>query len=198
VYSGSAIYDFERGEIVSRRRCERSGWLSRDLLERNWLGGFFSIVIRRDLLLTVGGLDERFPALQDLDLLVRVARLAKVDYVDETLVFVRKGNADRITRDPRKKLVACRLFQSKYRKELSAHPRLMHRSAANNFTFGLAAGDMRAVLANLPWTFAGVFIDWGSLREVGSRLRRQWQYDRDKRRSAATRSGAGAHGRHST
>ena len=184
VYSGSAIYDFERHEVVSERHCEKAGRLAHDLLARNWIGGLFSVVIRRDLLLEVGGLDERFPALQDLDLFVRVARHCTVDYVDEPLVLVRKDNGDRITRNARKKLCASLLFNEKYRSEIEADPRLRHRAAARLFTYGVAARDIPAVVRSLPWMAAGIVVDPPGIRQAVARLLRQLRYERSKRSKA--------------
>lgn len=189
VYTGSAVFDFDKREIVSRRRWVKEGWISRDLLLRNWVGGFFSVVIRRDLLVAVGGLDERFPALQDVDLFVRVARRAKVAFVDETLVLVRKDHDDRITSDPRKKLEASQLFLRKYRVEIRGDPRLRHRAAARIFTYAAASGDLGALFRSLPWTMTGLIVDPGNIREVSSRLLRFYKQNRGRKRRSAARAG---------
>jgi glycosyltransferase involved in cell wall biosynthesis len=173
VYTRYAVYDFDRREVVSVRHARKEGEIARDLLCSNHVGGLFSVAIRAEVLRDVGGLDERFPALQDAELYVRVARRGTVSFVDETLVWVRKDHADRITRNARSKLEGSRLFWRKYRAEISRDPRLVHRAAARVFTFAVASGDLKALLHALPWTLAGVLFDPGNLRSVGARLLKQ-------------------------
>jgi glycosyltransferase involved in cell wall biosynthesis len=170
VYTCYAVYDFDKEKVVSVRRGRKQGSIGRDLLYTNHVGGLFSVVIRTDVLHEVGGLDERFPALQDADLYVRVAERGKVSYVDETLVWVRKDHSDRITRNARSKLQGSVLFWNKYRSRISQDPRLMHRAAARVFTFALASGNVPALLRALPWTLAGLLIDPGNIRTVLARL----------------------------
>ncbi|MFO7894461.1 MAG: glycosyltransferase family A protein [Longimicrobiales bacterium] len=55
------------------------------LLRKNYIGTY-SILVRRDLLETIGGFDEVLPRLQDWDLLLRLARHTRFAYVPELLV----------------------------------------------------------------------------------------------------------------
>jgi glycosyltransferase involved in cell wall biosynthesis len=174
VYTGYAVYDFERRRVIAERRCRSEGTSARKLLYRNYIGGLFSVAIRTDVLKAIGGLDERFPALQDLELFVRVASNAEVAFVDETLVLARKDHEERITRNASGKLRGSQLFWSKFRSEISRDPRLMHRAASRVFTFALAARDFPALLGSLPWMLAGVLFAPGNVlgvaRKVAGRL----------------------------
>ncbi len=55
------------------------------LLRGNYVGTY-SIIVRRDLLQSVGGFDESLPRLQDWDLLLRLGRHTAFGYVPEILV----------------------------------------------------------------------------------------------------------------
>lgn len=175
VYSGSAVFDFDRRSIVSERKCLKEGWLRNDLLFRNYVGGMSTVAIRTDVLRSIGGFDENFPALQDVDLFVRAAGQVRVGFVDETLALIRKEGSDRITRNLQRKLDGNLLFWRKYREEIEASPRLMHRTASRIFIFAVLTGDGRRLLQSLPWTLAGLFVDPRNLREVGAKLIREYR-----------------------
>ncbi|HEX7003936.1 MAG TPA: glycosyltransferase family 2 protein [Trueperaceae bacterium] len=170
VYAGSAIFDFDRQEIVSRRGCDKRGRIAADLLYRNYVGGLSTVAIRTDVLKAAGGFDERFPALQDAELYVRIAEQGVVDYVDDVLVWIRKTNGDRITRNPASKLRGSELFEEKYRDRIAKVPRLRHRAAARIFAFAAASGKWGPMLRAAPWTAAGLVIDRKSLRNIGYRI----------------------------
>lgn len=184
-YTGYVHFDFERQEAMKVRLPSKKGWIAQDLLERNWIGGMFCVAIRADLLREIGGHDERFPAMQDAELFVRLARRARVDFIDQALVLVRKDNDDRITRSATRKLRGSILFNQKFKAEIDRVPRLRHQAASRVFTFALMTGDVPSLLRSLPWVLAGIVVAPGNLRAIGSRLRQQFRYQLDARRGTA-------------
>jgi glycosyltransferase involved in cell wall biosynthesis len=159
VYSAAEQFDAESGAALSRSVPRVRGRVLDEVLYQNAIGGMSVVVARRDLLEEVGGLDERFPALQDMELYVRLAQRAAFDFVPDVLVRVRAAKRGRITFDPAKKLAGSKLFSEKYRDLIARSPRQRHRAAARTFLFALAAKDLREAARNLPWTAAGVLVD---------------------------------------
>ncbi|SDB58208.1 Glycosyltransferase involved in cell wall bisynthesis [Desulfonatronum thiosulfatophilum] len=85
IYTGveSVFSDGSRSVQIPSAR----GDLYRELLVRNLLhGGGTNIMMRRNVVTTIGFFDETFPAIEDYDYWLRVSRLYKVDYVDMPLV----------------------------------------------------------------------------------------------------------------
>jgi glycosyltransferase involved in cell wall biosynthesis len=114
IYTGYATYDFDRKEELAVILPEKRGSLQKDLLYTNCIGTFTVAAIRAALLRRVGGVDERFPAMQDMELYVRVAGISRVDFVPEKLALVRLNNGDRISLNLAKRLQSGLLFWQKY------------------------------------------------------------------------------------
>ena len=168
IYSGNTKFDAKTLQTVGTFIPTHEGWLYQQLLYKNVIGGLFSVAIRRDILDRLGGLDERFPALQDLELYTRVAKQYKVAFIAEPLVRVRTGSAGRITTNYHSKLVGSQLFWEKFKDDIAKSKLLKHRAASRVFKFAFASGDTRAVLACAPWVLTGLLID---RRNFGSVLR---------------------------
>lgn len=175
VYSGNEKYDFERGVVVSRKMPRDRGMILPRLLYENCIGGMSVVVAKRELLLAVGGFDERFPAMQDMELFVRLGEHHSFDFIDEALVKVRWSNRERITVDPQKKLLGARLFAEKYEHLMKDDLRLRHRAASRTFVFALSARAYGTALRTLPWTAAGLFVDPDNLLYVVRALVRQFR-----------------------
>ena len=173
VYSTNIKYEFTTGREVSRSRPSARGRVLDRVLYENCVGGMSVVVARRDVLQGIGGLDEKFLALQDMELYVRMAQRGTFDFVDEPLVRIRSSDRERITINPIKKLQGSQLFATKYRMLLGANAKLRHRAASRTFVFAFAAKDYGSVLRSAPWTAAGLFVDPGNLVYVFKSLARQ-------------------------
>lgn len=175
VYSGNIKYDFASGRVVSQSRPRVRGRVLGRVLYENCVGGMSVVVARRDVLLRVGGFDEEFMALQDMELYVRLAEQGTFDFVEDPLVRIRWSDRDRITINPVKKLQGSQHFARKYGAQLRGSPRLRHRAASRTFVFAFAARDYGAALRSAPWTAAGLFVDPGNLVYVFKSLARQFR-----------------------
>lgn len=164
VYSGHTKFDPETYRTIDTFVPKHEGWLYQQLLYKNVIGGLYSVVIRRDILERVGGLDERFSALQDADLYVRVSALCKTTFVKEPLVQVRDSKLGRITTNYSSKLQGNQLFWEKFRSDISKDKRLMHRAASRVFMFAVAQGNLKALARSALWTLAGLVLD---IKNVG-------------------------------
>lgn len=175
VYTGHVKFDFEQERDLEAFRPTVRGWALDRVLYENCVGGLSNVVVRRDVLTAIGGLDERFPALQDMELYVRIAERARFEVVPEPLTRVRRGQEARISFDAAKKLAGGRLFEAKYARLLQRSPRLRHRTASRNFAFALTANDARAAARYAPWTLLGLVFDPSNsgfvARTIGRHLR---------------------------
>lgn len=189
VYSGNVKYDFDDEVVVSRKMPRDRGMILSRLLYENCIGGMSVVVAKRELLEAVGGLDERFPAMQDMELFVRLGEHNSVDFVDEALVKVRWSGRERITMNPEKKLKGAKLFAEKYAHLLRGDLKLRHRAASRTFVFAVAAQDFGQALRSLPWTLAGVVIDPDNILYVVTAIGRQLR-SRTRRATATVRATA--------
>jgi glycosyltransferase involved in cell wall biosynthesis len=85
VYASYLVVERESERVVGRKIAEKRGDLSRELLERNELGGTSCVVARKDALEAAGLFDESLPSFHDYDLWIRLAPLVRFDCVEEPL-----------------------------------------------------------------------------------------------------------------
>jgi glycosyltransferase involved in cell wall biosynthesis len=67
----------------------RRGDVFRDMLERFYGIAPSTIVVRRDIVASVGGFDETLVQAEDRDLCLKVAKVSQVDYVPDVLICLR-------------------------------------------------------------------------------------------------------------
>lgn len=145
---------------------KKEGWIYKDLLAWNVIGGFYSVAIRRDVLNEVGGLDERFPAMQDAELYIRIAKKYKVACIPDPLVRVRDSLGNRITTNYANKLRASQLFQEKFKTDVGQDLYLKHRVASRIFMFAFAEGELGKLLKNAPLTLMGLGMERKSIENT--------------------------------
>lgn len=159
LYSGSATLRFGNSQPISLFVPEKEGWIQQDLLYENCIGTFSRVAIRSDLLRTSGGLDERFQALQDAELYVRISALCKAAFLSDILVHKRNSNTRSITLDLEKRLRNSLLFWDKYKHLINKSQRLKHRAASRVFVLALKQRNIKYVVKALVWTLAGILVD---------------------------------------
>jgi len=173
VYSGSEQFDSATGATLSRSQPRVRGRVLDEMLYRNHIGGMSVIVVRRDLFEEIGGFDEAFPSMQDMELYVRMAERSTFDYVDSALVRFRVGSHGRITFNASRKLAGAKLFEQKFGGLLAGRPSHRHRASARVFLTAVAAGAYGEALRKIPSMTVGMFVDPANLRYVVHGLARQ-------------------------
>jgi glycosyltransferase involved in cell wall biosynthesis len=113
----------------------REGEILGSLLRQSFISTQ-TLVARRDLLLRIGGFDPLMPALQDWELMLRLAPMGPVALVDEPLVQQRFSE-NSITRSAESRLKARLRVLEKHHELLSARPTVL---AAHHYTI---AGALR-------------------------------------------------------
>lgn len=89
-----------------------------DLLAKNYIGTTTQIVVRRDILQTIGGFDETLPSRQDYDLCLRVAKNYRCVGADHYLFIHYLHNDGQITSNPHTNMVGYRMLLHKYQKDI--------------------------------------------------------------------------------
>lgn len=157
LFSGYTLV-FENGDQKDWTPSKQ-GDILLDLLYTNVVGAFPTVVIRRDLLLMIGGMDETFPSLEDLELHIQIARICRVAFTPEPLALIRTIHEERITRDMLRRLKGYICLYEKYYALYSVHPRLHHRIASQILYSAVLIGEWRQVQKMLGWTLLGIIVD---------------------------------------
>ncbi len=98
------------------------GDILENLLKHNSVSTTSTLLCRRADLLEVGMFDVRFPASQDYDLYLRLARICKFEYVSEPLVIFHRHQQGNISNDIQSKLDAFDLLLTKHRHLFERYP----------------------------------------------------------------------------
>ena len=117
---------FEGDNLVIERHPTLRGDVFYDVLDEQRLGNSSTLLLRREVVLRVGGFDESLPRGNDGDYIRRVCRDYQVEVVTEVLVKVHAGHADRITNESeqglRNAIIAEQAKLVKFAPELVARP----------------------------------------------------------------------------
>ncbi|WPR77827.1 glycosyltransferase family 2 protein [Algoriphagus sp. NG3] len=136
VVTAYAIYDFESQRTLKVRIPKKNRYDSyKEIFYMNSLGGFSMFVFKRKTGLDIGGFDERFPALQDMDFYISILKKGAITVVPNKLVLQRISSNDRISTDFSKKLTGAQLLENKYFPLIKDDFRLRCRSKARIILF---------------------------------------------------------------
>jgi len=135
----------ESGEILGYPNLPfLKGHILPKILEKNYIGGCSTVVVKRECLEKSGLFDEDFFFGEDFDLWVRLAKHCRFDYVGDPLVAYRVHQKRMTTKTDVHQLLAMnRLFFEKHSKELLGDRRAL---AAWNYFAGrlhCECGDMK-------------------------------------------------------
>lgn len=124
VYGGwRYVYEDGRVEVVMPDGSEQR---LPELLKGNRIGSTSLVMCRRDALLAIDGFDALLPAMQDLDLYVRLRLRFPFAHVDDLLMDYRPHGGPRITTNPRAVEEANERFYAKHRHLLEGDAEVHH------------------------------------------------------------------------
>ena len=159
IYTGHVRFKESIAKVYQAFIPTLEGQIFRELLYKNSIAGFYSVAIRRDILMTLEGLDERFPAQQDHDLYTRVARDYKVACLPEPLVYVRFSEEGRITTNVSRRLKSSQLFFEKYESDATVDRQIRAKLHTNIMMFAFAAGEWKIFVKHFIWYPLSLFAD---------------------------------------
>lgn len=129
-YTWLACVDDDGVETL-RIHPDIDGFCFEQMLVSNFIGSFSNLVVRRDLLVAAGGLDEDFRSCQDWDLFIRLCRHSSVHCQREYLVRYLQSVTDkvRISTNPRSVVQGHRRILAKFEADYAALPAAVRRRA---------------------------------------------------------------------
>jgi glycosyltransferase involved in cell wall biosynthesis len=133
-YTWLACVDDDGAETL-RIHPDIEGHCFEQMLVSNFIGSFSNLVVRRDLLVAAGGLDEDFRSCQDWDLFIRLCRYSSVHCQREYLVRYLQSVTDkvRISTNPRSVVQGHRRILAKFADDYAALPAPVRRRAYGFF-----------------------------------------------------------------
>lgn len=122
VYGNTQILTEETGKTRLRFHGPMpEGDLYPELFRRNLVGSTSFPLIRRSVFEAVGGFDESVPALQDLELWLRIVKDHPVRYVPEVLGTYHFHRGDRISAHPESRIAGFEKIRSLHSEFLDSH-----------------------------------------------------------------------------
>ena len=151
-YTWLACVDDDGAETL-RVHPDVDGDCFEQMLVSNFVGSFSNLVVRRELLLEAGGLDEAFRSCQDWDLLIRLCRHASVHCERDYLVRYLQSVTDavRISTNPRSVVQGHRRILAKFAGDYAALRAPVRRRAYAVFMGLFAASGSVADTARMAW-----------------------------------------------
>ena len=121
VYTGDYYVDEKDKEIKKVHIPRKKGYIYEDLLKAE--GGLYlsTVLVKKECFTKVGLFDEDFPAREDLDMWIRIAKYYKFRYVEDLLVVCRT-HLNQITTNSEALIEGLKRIQTKYIKELRERP----------------------------------------------------------------------------
>jgi glycosyltransferase involved in cell wall biosynthesis len=154
-YTATTKVDTETG-LTTLSRPQLKGDVFRPLLFRLELV-FSTVVVKKELLQLVGGLDESMPRGMDRDLMIRLARVTAFDGLEEPLIRQHqrhgahlRGNLELSLVYKRRLLAKLEGMQGVPRSALSYHHRSLGLLLLRNGERGAAAREMTAAIRCTP------------------------------------------------
>ena len=157
IYTG--IEHRHNGRTTAIKSPEITGDITKQLLQRNFIGTPSTIMARADLITEVGGFDEQLPICQDWDFNIRLSTLTTFESIPEPLTIQHRHEESQLTDDyeTRRRVTAPMLIKK-------------HREIAERFD--VVSEFEATVEAELGWVALNNW-DFGRAR---SHFRRSLQY----------------------
>ncbi len=162
-YTGLAAYD-DAGALCGVSRATESGDLAAALMTHNLVGSTSSVLVRRDLLMAVGGFVPTLRSCQDWDLWVRLAPHTHFACVPEILTVMSAASAARITSDGKSRLSG-HLYM--YRMHLRPH---FKAGAADPAIFRALLGEILMQMSRPRYAAKILHMNWRAKRRSLKRL----------------------------
>lgn len=110
VYTRRLRMDAEGRPLEFKQPRLYSGWVLPQLFRDNFVC-FSSVMVRREMLDSVGGFDTTVEHSEDYELLLRLTSRTPVDFVDEPLVYYRTGHGNLSSQTEKRFRAVCAIMQ---------------------------------------------------------------------------------------
>lgn len=144
IYCNAYIYNIELRKMHERTYLSHpEGFVFNYLLEENIIGSCSFPMFRTDKLLEMHGFREDMPALQDLELYLRLAKQYEAVYVSKPLVKYYIHNGERISTQPEKRILAYEHIRQEFKNDLSNYKKETAGFYLRGTYLYSIAGDMK-------------------------------------------------------
>jgi glycosyltransferase involved in cell wall biosynthesis len=139
-YTGMRIVDGS-GDTTRRHVETLEGDVTKELLRRNFVGSFSTVMVRTEAIEDAGLLDERFPCWQDIEWYIRLSEDWNFVAVPEPLVRIRQDESREHISDDFDQIrdTALELFAEKYQPLARSYGRLFEREFLGWLEFRVGA-----------------------------------------------------------
>jgi len=126
VYTGWRWIRDKDNIIIQEKIPIYRGDVSRIILEEDGIGSLSTPLVKKDILTSIGGLDEKLPSRQDWDLWIRLSKVCEMDFVPEILVnyYLRSGS---ISTNVYNKIYGTEQVLEKYKSDFLSHPKILSK-----------------------------------------------------------------------
>lgn len=122
IYSDIYLIESNGSKRILKRKTVKFEYQLEELLAGNYVGGFSSVIIKKELLLRVGLLDEQLRSYQDIDLWIRLAKLARFVRIEKPLLNYYITN-DSVSLNSEAKINGLKKFMAKHRELYEKFPK---------------------------------------------------------------------------
>ena len=158
VYTG--VSQFVDGELTAEKTPSLAGDITADLLGRNFIGTFSSVLVSTPVARDVGRLDESMPSWQDWDYYLRLSRHTDFGVVEEALTRQHGHDGPNISSH----------YETK--RDESA-PKLLEKHAELADRHGVKSNFQATIAAELGWSA----VSQGRYREARSHFLRSYRHN---------------------
>lgn len=117
-----------------------------EIIRGNFIGSTSVPLIKKDVLLQIGGFDVEQPAMQDWDVWIRIAEHYEIAYVPECLINYYEHEGTHITKSPDKRLKGLMRLNEKQRSYLELHKDIMGSRYYYMMRLYIAKNDVKNAL----------------------------------------------------
>ncbi len=175
LFGGWQRYDFDADRPI-KTICDRhGGWLFEEQMQCNYVSNIGTVVVPKRVFDEVGGFDESFVALEDVDLYLRLAARGPFAYLPEVLAYRREAATGRTSRDPRLELRGFLRLYRRHAQAFRARPLAHHLQASRTFLAAVGARAPGAAVRSLPWVLVGIALDPHNVRRLAREMLRPWR-----------------------
>lgn len=170
VYTGKLVVNEDDRDIVIRKiKPLASGYLFPDILYKNLIGTTSCIAIKKSTFSGVGGFDEELPALQDIDLYIRICKngaFIKHDNNFNMKYTIAPNPSKQISGSGLKQISAVKTLLFKYHNDIENQGFIGSRKVKSSFYYAISkALHKNNYYKSLIYTFKSVF-NYPSLRAI--------------------------------
>jgi glycosyltransferase involved in cell wall biosynthesis len=147
VYCDYIMKKDNTGECNIKKNRVHTGYVFDELILGNFVGSTSFPLLRTSVLREVGGFDPEQPAVQDLDVWLRIAKRYKINFVDEPLNVYHWHEGDQITKSIDKRIRGLERIIEKHEEYLLTHKKAYGARTLHFISDYLTVGNYKKAIS---------------------------------------------------